>query len=221
MNADEMLNGHELSGRLQLGSTGRNPVDIARQVAEHLVRKNDPATLFRMGDQGDIARAEADGSLCPFDSDEWLYHVADMVDFHTTTKEGATKAVGPPQQVMRMVPAAAKKKLPVLDGMASTPYLDAEGRVIASDGYNAVSRLLLRTGGLSLPPVPDEPTPAEVRSAVRLLTDDWLGDFPFETRRQGYRCRAGADSDRPRVYRAVTAIRDRREHAGIGQGAAG
>jgi hypothetical protein len=179
--AGAIIDGHEVGERLQLGSTGRNPVDIAKRVADHLVAKNDPPVLFRMGEQGDVARTEDEGSISPLDSDEWLCHVAEMVDFHTTTKEGTVKPVGPPQQVMRMVPAAVKKRLPVLDGIASTPYLTAAGDVIAADGYNPESRLLLRTGGLVLPPVPEEPTRAEVRAAVSLLTEDWLGDFPFET----------------------------------------
>ena len=39
--------------------------------------------------------------------------------------------------------------------------------------------LLVPSEGLEAVSVPDEPTDADVASAVKLLLDDWLGDFPF------------------------------------------
>lgn len=82
---------------------------------------------------------------------------------------------------MRIIAAIILRELPQLDGVTSTPYLDAAGNLVASDGYHPGSHLVLRMDGLTLPQVSDKPTRPQVAKAARLLTEDWLGDFPFAT----------------------------------------
>jgi DNA polymerase-1 len=69
--------------------------------------------------------------------------------------------------------------LPSLDGIVTTPYLDRDGNLIAEDGYHPGTRLLLQSGGFKIPPVSATPDAEDVAQAVKLLTEDWLGDFPF------------------------------------------
>ncbi len=51
--------------------------------------------------------------------------------------------------------------------------------MVDADGYHPGTRRILQAGGLALPAVPDKPSAEAVAAAVRLLTADWLGDFPF------------------------------------------
>jgi len=168
--------------RHEIRVSGRNPADIARDVMAELVRQNDPPALFRMGSAGDaVVRAGAAGDLIEYTSDRWLFHVSDSINFVSVSKDGGRRIVGPPRDAMRIIPPAALEVLPVLDGIATTPYLTASGAIVSEDGYNAESRLLLRTGGLRMPEIPAGPSRTEVAQAVDLLLTDWLGDFPFAT----------------------------------------
>jgi hypothetical protein len=165
--------------RLKVHAGGRNPFDAAREVADYLLKANEPPRLFAMGPAAAVLLCD-DGKLDALDQDGWLTYVAERVDFLSRSNDG-DKLVAPPVAVMRIIAAIILRELPQLDGVTTTPYLDATGKLIASDGYNPDSRLVLRTGGLTLPQVSDKPTREQVAEAVRLLTEDWLGDFPFAT----------------------------------------
>ncbi len=67
-----------------------------------------------------------------------------------------------------------------LESVISHPALLPDGSILAANGYDPGSRLLV-----CLPPglaitVPDRPTPADVAAAVAAL-EDVVSDFPFET----------------------------------------
>jgi hypothetical protein len=166
--------------RLKVLAGGRNPFDVARQVADYLIAANDPPHLFAMGSSATVLLRD-DGTLEALDTDGWLAYVAERVDFLTITKDGQQRIVAPPASALKILPPLMLRELPQLDGVTATPYLDAAGNLIATDGYHPGSRLVLRMGDLSLPPVSDAPTTDEVAAAVELLTVDWLGDFPFAT----------------------------------------
>jgi hypothetical protein len=57
--------------------------------------------------------------------------------------------------------------------------LTAPATWVDSDGYNPGTRLVLHTGGFRIPAVAAAPAYEDVAQAVKLLTADWLGDFPF------------------------------------------
>lgn len=163
--------------RLKMRAGGRNPFDAAREVADYLLKANDPPRLFAMGPSAAVLLTD-DGKLDALDQDAWLAYVAERVDFLSRTNDG-DKIVAPPIAVMRIITAIILRELPQLDGVTTTPYLDADGNLVASDGYHPGSRLVLRTGGLTLPPVACRPTRMQVAKAAALITEDWLGDFPF------------------------------------------
>lgn len=162
-------------GRLLLAAGGRNPVDIADDVATHLLAGNDPPRIFSMSPAAVLLR---DGALVPLDADGWLLHVARRVTF-TTPRSGEPMKVAPPYAVMKLVPSIVIPELPALDGIATTPYFDEDGSLISVSGYHPGSRRLLHTEGLQVPPVSETPSRDEVAEAVELLTTEWLGDFPF------------------------------------------
>jgi hypothetical protein len=167
----------EVPSRLQVWISNRNPVEPADEVVRELIARNQPPSLFRMGQI--TVQVLGDGRIEAFDSDRWLVHVARLADFLATTRDGR-KIVGPPLQVMKIVQAATPRELSVLDAVVHTPYLDGDGNVVTSDGYNDSSHLYLHTAKLELPVIPSNPTDADLRRAVTLLVDEWLGDFPFD-----------------------------------------
>lgn len=174
--ADDLVASAARPERAEVQGGSRNPVDIADDVAIHVIAGNDPPSLFSMGASAVLLR---DGKLEPLDADGWLYYVARRVNFQVSAKGGDTRTVQPPAGAMKLVPSVVIPELPELDGIASTPYIDAAGRVVADDGYHPATRLVLHTGGLQLAPVGETPGAEDVAQAVKLLTEDWLGDFPF------------------------------------------
>lgn len=175
---DDTMDEH--ADRLRLALGNENPWDTARKVANHIVKQNEPASLFAMGNVTVLLRD--DGSLLPLEADQgggWLAYVAERVDFLSISKS-TTRKVSPPAAVMKMLPAIVREELPPLDGVVTAPYLDRDGAVITAEGYHPGSRLVLRKKGLEVPPVSEKPTGGEVADAKRLLTEEWLHDFPFE-----------------------------------------
>jgi putative DNA primase/helicase len=164
-------------GRLIVSAGNRNPVDVADDVAAHLLKNNEPPQLFSMNPAAVLLKDE--GNLVPLDADGWLAYVARRVTFTVPTRDGTGRIVPPPAAVMKMIPAVVIPELPPLDGVATTPYLDGDGTLVASDGYHPGTRLVLHVGGLSLPSISETPSAGEVKAAVELLSTEWLGDFPF------------------------------------------
>ncbi len=181
---DEVLAGYrsdipsldEHPDRLEVRSGNRNPFDIAREVADSLIKKNTPPELFSMGAAAVLLRDG--GTLVPLDADGWLAYVAERVNFTTLAKD-AVRVVAPPSAAMKILPAIIMTDLPALDGVTNTPYLDQDGNVVAQDGYHPGTRLVLHMRGLALPPISGTPAAGEVAAAVDLLAEHWLADFPF------------------------------------------
>jgi hypothetical protein len=98
-------------------------------------------------------------------------------------------------------PAAAQTAANALDmmrhlrrlrGATHTPVVRADGSILTAAGYDPETRLLhLPEPGLTIPPVPVEPSVAELAAAVALLQEMTAG-FPFLT-----------DHDRANIYGAL------------------
>jgi hypothetical protein len=173
-------NGHQDDeGRLIVATNDRNPIDPAREAAAHLIAGNDPSRLFKMGSKAAVEWNDDRGQLVALDDGGWLLHTADRVTFMGGASKKGPAPIPAPFGIMRMIPSLVTRHLPPVDGIATTPYLAADGELIDTAGYDPGTRRILHAPGLALPPVPGQPTPDEVAAAVKLLTVDWLGDFPF------------------------------------------
>lgn len=68
-----------------------------------------------------------------------------------------------------------------LDRISHAPFVRPDGTVVTEPGYDESTRTLLIPDpvfdGIT---VPESPTEDEIRSARKLLLDEWLGDFPFD-----------------------------------------
>lgn len=107
-----------------------------------------------------------------------LDRVADWNDINTN---GDSYPVMPPLPVVKDMLALPGWDLPRLDAIAFAPFFDAAGNLIASPGYHPeAATILCLDPGLRLPPIPLQPTAADVCRAKNLLLDELLVDFPFD-----------------------------------------
>jgi hypothetical protein len=74
--------------------------------------------------------------------------------------------------------------LPVIDGLCQTPTLRHDGSLLAAEGYDPQSRLLVDYGGIAYGKIPDRPTQAEAEAALAQLLDIVKG-FPFDGNADG------------------------------------
>ncbi|RJL19580.1 hypothetical protein [Bailinhaonella thermotolerans] len=71
--------------------------------------------------------------------------------------------------------------VPPLRGVIGAPVLRRDGTLLQEPGYDPATGLYL-AAKVTLPPVPDAPTPAQVRAAREFLLDRFLRDFPWAGR---------------------------------------
>ncbi|WP_327086665.1 hypothetical protein OIE66_30635 [Nonomuraea sp. NBC_01738] len=68
--------------------------------------------------------------------------------------------------------------VPTLAGIIGAPVLRRDGTLLQAPGYDPATGLYLASK-VSLPPVPDRPTPQQVREALDFLLGRFLRDFPW------------------------------------------
>ena len=69
-----------------------------------------------------------------------------------------------------------------LTKLSRVPFVRPDGTVCQTPGYDAeTTTFLFLTQEMQDLDIPAEPTAEEVRDAVGLLLEDWLGDMPFHT----------------------------------------
>lgn len=95
--------------------------------------------------------------------------------------EYVPRLVSPPEAVVRALAMdhTFADSLPELLAVPSTPFFDAEGRLVAEDGYHEGAKVYLANGDLELPGVSRTPTQEEVAEAKRLIVEEVLADFPL------------------------------------------
>jgi putative DNA primase/helicase len=69
-------------------------------------------------------------------------------------------------------------RLPILSGIAKTPFLRRDGSICETLGYDAASGLLYKPGDENFPPIPQQPSRDDALAALKFL-DHLLDDFPF------------------------------------------
>jgi len=71
---------------------------------------------------------------------------------------------------------------PVLTGVIHHPYFTKSGRLVSNGGYDPESRWWYEPpAGVTIRPVPENPTQEELNAAVHTLVNDLFADFPFES----------------------------------------
>ncbi|OYU90126.1 MAG: hypothetical protein CFE29_14095 [Bradyrhizobiaceae bacterium PARB1] len=88
------------------------------------------------------------------------------------------KHAAPLRLAEHMLARPDKWKIPTLTGIIETPALRRDGSLLADEGYDAASGLLLDMGGVTFPAIPDEPTREDAWAALKFLKLPLAG-FPF------------------------------------------
>jgi DNA polymerase-1 len=166
--------------------TGRPIVDITQdawtatvEMHKHLVAKWDGHTVFNYGNVLTKLATDADGLTV---TEPMLGPNVDSL-IHATCRivndEGAPLLIKP---ALREMVRAEFRRWTYLAGVVRNPFVRPDGSVCVTSGYDPETRYLVTLSedmeGL---PVPEDPEPEQVQAAVKLLMDEWLGDFPFHT----------------------------------------
>ncbi len=97
-----------------------------------------------------------------------------------TTERGEAVDVLPPLHAVRAILAELDPPFPRVERLLSAPAFVADGRLLRTPGYDAEARVYLDLPqGLVIPPLPEQPTAADLAQARRLILDELLGEFPF------------------------------------------
>jgi len=156
----------------------RHMRDIRADAAAALAAANNPPTLFLRG--GKLVRVSGSAPLAELLTVPELQTLLDQAaDFVTVRVDdsGAERCrpARPPRDICDSLLAMPPDGVfPRLASIRSAPVYDASGRLLAREGYDPESGLLLRLGGLE--GVRDDLPATDARA---LLLDELLGDFPF------------------------------------------
>jgi hypothetical protein len=162
--------------------------DLTVRLAEGwkaLEHYNDPTPrVFRFG--GIVADIQRDVMGAPtirhVRPDAMREIMANAAWWYRLKKDGESfvkEPVSPPGELIGPMLATPSDRLPVLTRIARAPMLTPSGAIHARDGYDPETRCWFALGGLSMPPVSNNPTQAEIEAARDFLLVELLGDFPF------------------------------------------
>lgn len=119
-----------------------------------------------------IERLNRDGFTSDMESD--LY-------FYKEDKEGNRKSEPAPKELARhLFSRSDMLELPFLRRLVSSPVYGPSG-LIVERGYHEGEQLYYEPPqGLNVPPVPERVSADDVKEAIRLIAEEWLGDYPFD-----------------------------------------
>jgi len=106
-----------------------------------------------------------------------LAQLARCVKWKVTKKKAEQVRTNIPDRLIDMVLASASPKFSELVGVIETPTLRPDGSLLAQEGYDPVTGLML-VNLPPLPPIAEYPSRAEAEAALALL-DRLLSEFPF------------------------------------------
>lgn len=88
--------------------------------------------------------------------------------------------IAPPLDVVRDLMALGAWPFPPLVGIIEAPTIRPDGHLLTAPGYDAATRLYhAPAGGLTVPPISEQPTDSDKAAALELLREA-IQDFPFE-----------------------------------------
>jgi hypothetical protein len=152
------------------------PLRLVRQALTALVEIDGPApTIF--DSVGELVEVKPDGKVVPLNSTQIQIRLGEAANW-----TDGSNLVDAPSQL-----ASALFKLgdfmgivPRLDRVVTAPVMQADGSLLVRPGYDRTSRTVLVP---VIDPVASQPpefvTHDDVAEAVRLITEELIGDFPF------------------------------------------
>lgn len=162
--------------------TNRQLRDSRRECLAALQAGNDPPFLFVRDGRLVAIRINETGRYVIYElSDVQLRgHLTNLASFYILTESGR-KNCPPPLYVAKDILGLANlaERFDGIQAITEVPVLRPDGTVLDQSGYDAATKLYYApVAGLEFPPVPTNPTPADIEEAVATI-DSAIGDFPF------------------------------------------
>ncbi len=169
--------------QLSLDGRGRPPIDVTLDRLEvidvtmdALVDRWDGTRLF---DHGDVIGDLRGHAIVTLDRGRLRRVLVETAQFYRPTRNDMQPA-WPDAGVIEAIAASASAFAP-LDRVSQAPFVRLDGTICQIPGYDPASRtVLVLDEQLGLVSVPEAPSPVELAAAVRLLLDEFVGDFPFQ-----------------------------------------
>src|SRR5262245_24405850 len=166
----------------QIDAGDYNLVRVTGSAWQALNTANKPPFIFRYA--GSLALLEYDENNAPIVrlmTQDCLRHVlARVAQWYRVSKSGFEVDALPPLHVVRDMLVQPDNGLPVLARIVEAPVFAAAGTLHIKPGYDVASQCYFAPAiDLRIPDVSRQPSPAELATAVTLITQELLGDFPF------------------------------------------
>jgi hypothetical protein len=159
---------------------GRQLREVVNEALHELHQANDPPVVFVRA--GELVRLEIDEmgrpSIGRFGVDSLRHRCAEIANWIRNNKEGESDC-SPPEDVVRTVLVHGEWTFPPLEALVEHPVVRPDGQIADVPGYDPVTRLLYVTNGqLTVPPIPEEPTPDDLQRALDTVLQ-CIAEFPF------------------------------------------
>ena len=167
----------EVTDRPPVDVSGARPIyNVAADLVDRLVQRGD--AFRRAGELVALALIKGRWVLRPVDDGRLLTLVGQVCDPVRLNAKGKPQShIALPAAVVKVMLAWDGSPMLPIEGVTATPIVHPDGSLWAEEGYDPISRLWYAPPpGFILPPIPEEPTEAELAEAVAIL-DDALADF--------------------------------------------
>ncbi|MDP9470207.1 MAG: bifunctional DNA primase/polymerase [Chloroflexota bacterium] len=144
---------------------------------------NNPAQFFVFaGAPSRIVKATDDSGpvIQRLDEDRLGNELTSVAQFYKVTAQGDYRDAEPRVRILRNMLANRTFPLPTLVGVVEVPTFAPDGSLPAGPGYHPPSRTYYEPApGFVVPPIPEDPSDAQIAAARSLIMDEVLVDFPF------------------------------------------
>ncbi len=171
---------HEQAFRYVIKTNGRQLRDSSDEAIQALELSNTPPHLFyRSAIPVRIRKDERDRPFIePMTEAAMRHELTKSADFYEMSSRG-NRPVDPPLSITRDVMSRDDLPFPPLGGIIEVPALRPDGTILDTPGYDWPTGVYYAPApGLTVPPIPINPTAEETEQA-RALLDEAIADFPF------------------------------------------
>jgi hypothetical protein len=173
---------HKSKALPEINAGDYNLASVTEEAWQAFKAANNPPRRFRYGDSlASIEAADSGAPLVRLMNQDLLRGVlARIAHWYRFNKAGFQVDALPPLHVVRDMLVQPDSQLPILARVVEAPVFASDGSLHVKPGYNATSQCYYApANGLQIPRVPQRPTSKQVSRAVKLITEELLGDFPF------------------------------------------
>ncbi len=148
--------------------------------------EKDPS-IFRFGNT--LARIETNDLgqpvICSLNEDALFLEVSKRANFVNTIKNsrGEYKVTAlPPKHGIKGVASTPDKPAPILKRIVAAPFFAPDGALITDPGYCPKAKTyFIPNAELQIPQISSEPSVVDLEEAKKIIFEDLLIDFPFES----------------------------------------